>query len=237
MPASTSSFTFRCGECNRLLGVSRSRIGATVTCPKCGTELIVPRPEDEPAESGRGTSEPVTPPASISGESAAALAGASSFLAGLGTGAAGPGPGEAASPFPAVAIETEPFSLRPSESARAHRVPDRSRPAPSPPRTEPPAAEPGPALVPTDLEPLRIPPISTDSLSAELRASTRSSDVVMPRTAFLLWSFVMLAALAVAFLSGLLAGRALWSGTGLPLNAPPAATPAERGLAAPPPAR
>ena len=42
---SVGSFTFRCGECNRLLGVSRSRVGQTIICPKCNTEQPVPNPD------------------------------------------------------------------------------------------------------------------------------------------------------------------------------------------------
>src|SRR5712672_3502858 len=37
---------FRCYQCNGLLGVSRSKVGAVVSCPKCGAELIVPEPVD-----------------------------------------------------------------------------------------------------------------------------------------------------------------------------------------------
>src|SRR3954454_10689258 len=40
---------FRCFQCNQLLGVSRSKAGSIVACPKCATELIVPAPDDGPA--------------------------------------------------------------------------------------------------------------------------------------------------------------------------------------------
>ena len=33
---------FRCFQCNQLLGVSRSKAGEVVSCPKCAAELIVP---------------------------------------------------------------------------------------------------------------------------------------------------------------------------------------------------
>src|SRR4051812_43340906 len=37
---------FRCYQCNQLLGVSRSKVGSVVACPKCATELIVPEPDE-----------------------------------------------------------------------------------------------------------------------------------------------------------------------------------------------
>jgi hypothetical protein len=207
-----SSFTFRCGECNRLLGVSRSRIGATVTCPKCGTELIVPEPEDEPTP-GAGAA-PGDPTVSASGEPV--LAGTPSPAVQTTTGgAADPG-------FPVVAVETEPFSLRPSEPSRPYRVPDRSRPAPT--GSQPPATEPFAPLVRTEPEPIRSLGVTTGS--TELRPlSPRAGDVLLPRTAFLLWPFVMLVALVFAFAAGLLAGHVLWHS--------PATPPAASNVAAP----
>ncbi len=41
---------FRCYRCNQLLGVSRTKVGAIVACPKCAAELVVPEPtEPSPA--------------------------------------------------------------------------------------------------------------------------------------------------------------------------------------------
>lgn len=37
---------FRCVYCDRLLGISRRKAGAVVTCPGCNEQLIVPNPED-----------------------------------------------------------------------------------------------------------------------------------------------------------------------------------------------
>ena len=50
---------FRCYRCNQLLGASSRRAGAVITCPKCGAELKVPRPEEqtvaaEASRSGQG---------------------------------------------------------------------------------------------------------------------------------------------------------------------------------------
>ena len=38
---------FRCFRCNQLLGVSRSKAGAVVACPKCRIDLVVPQPQPE----------------------------------------------------------------------------------------------------------------------------------------------------------------------------------------------
>ena len=37
---------FRCFRCNQLLGVSRTKAGEVVSCPKCAAELIVPELEE-----------------------------------------------------------------------------------------------------------------------------------------------------------------------------------------------
>src|SRR4051812_14471549 len=42
---------FRCYQCNQLLGVSRSKVGLTVSCPKCAADLIVPDPDEGPESS------------------------------------------------------------------------------------------------------------------------------------------------------------------------------------------
>jgi DNA-directed RNA polymerase subunit RPC12/RpoP len=42
---------FRCFQCQKLLGVSRSKAGAVVSCPKCGAGLLVPELSPEAAPS------------------------------------------------------------------------------------------------------------------------------------------------------------------------------------------
>ena len=39
---------FRCVQCNQLLGVSPSKVGSVVSCPRCAVELIVPEADDPP---------------------------------------------------------------------------------------------------------------------------------------------------------------------------------------------
>lgn len=201
-----SSFTFRCGECNRLLGVSRSRVGSTVQCPKCGTDLVVPDPDD-----GRATpTEVPAPESSVSGESATVGSTAGRETVG----------------FAGIALDPEPFSLRPRESSRPHRVPDRS---------SPPAAAPvvpaGGGLEGLRVEEPRLSGAEKPPLAPETRTLARSGDVILPRTALILWSFVMLVALVLAFTAGILAGHFLWkpSAATIPAAAVPAQPPAPRG--------
>jgi hypothetical protein len=54
---------FRCFQCQKLLGVSPSKAGAVVSCPKCGAGLLVPDlpPEGEPAAFPVVNTEPVNP--------------------------------------------------------------------------------------------------------------------------------------------------------------------------------
>lgn len=210
---SAGSFTFRCGECNRLLGISRSRVGTVVSCPKCGRELVVPDPGDGPAPGGA--------PGSGAGPSASGSDEAAAVAAGAGTGAAG---------FPALQIEPEPLSLRPKEPARPYRVPDR-RPAAPEPASGSEASGTGFVAVQAE-ETLRERPRTAPS--PELRAAPRSGDVVMPRTAFLLWSFAMLVALVGAFGAGLLAGHLFWpAGAGAAPTAVAASAPAAKAAPAP----
>ncbi|MHC5542018.1 hypothetical protein ACYOEI_27680, partial [Singulisphaera rosea] len=49
---------FRCYQCNQLLGVSRSKIGTTLRCPKCDADLIVPDPDDVAENAGVTTVSP-----------------------------------------------------------------------------------------------------------------------------------------------------------------------------------
>lgn len=190
-----SSFTFRCADCNRLLGVSRSRIGSTVQCPKCGVDLVVPDPDQDNDDRPETRGEP----SSSSGESATVGAQADG----------------AAPAFAGLSIEPEPLSLRSRESARPFRMPDHR--AAAEPVAAPESAEGRLAGLRVEEPPLRE--LSPASLDPGARALARPGDVVLPRTALLLWSFVMLVALVMSFAAGVLAGHFLWTAT--PAAAPP----------------
>lgn len=41
---------FRCAYCNQLMGISRRKAGTIVRCPKCSGQVVVPNPDDQPAD-------------------------------------------------------------------------------------------------------------------------------------------------------------------------------------------
>lgn len=44
---------FRCGHCNRLLGIATRKAGAETTCPHCGATITVPTPAEESGKTER----------------------------------------------------------------------------------------------------------------------------------------------------------------------------------------
>jgi len=204
---------FRCYQCNQLLGVSRSKIGAVVACPKCRTDLIVPDPdavELPPNSSDAGLdlrdydterNEPL---------------------------------------FPADLLDIRPEDIRvehpldwprpspeiPRESAVEAELERRSGSAVesfvAPSNVSAPGAgftaEPVPTqrTAPTQVITERaevVPPIQLEPssvLKGGRVGSSRSRDVTLPRSTVVFWSFFVLVAQAFAFLAGLLAGHFLW---------------------------
>jgi DNA-directed RNA polymerase subunit RPC12/RpoP len=334
---------FRCFQCNRLLGVSRHKVGTVVACPKCGVELLVPDPdqaaadatgagpEPDPAQVFRNLLGPRPEPDALDfgPEDIRALPGSPArpgpgpspareapppFLAAPPAEAPGPSadfsflqaepislrseaptrrvkdssspgpPPPPAEPNPFQAIEPGPATPRPEPTSRA-KAPDRPRPepepAPAPPpfptiQTEPPALrdeparrapttpaaspeppgpptapspwtapanQPEPAATPTfpavqvEPAPLRDPPppilppvrVEPPSIAPERTPTTRRSDVVLPRSAVILWSFFVLLALAASFGAGLLAGHFVWTNRPPTLPTAPAPAPKSSG--------
>ncbi|MCS6977087.1 MAG: hypothetical protein NZM31_08795 [Gemmatales bacterium] len=59
---------FRCAYCNQLLGIARRKAGTAVNCPTCGKQIVVPTPEEGPAEEPRQKatgSEALSPPQNL----------------------------------------------------------------------------------------------------------------------------------------------------------------------------
>jgi hypothetical protein len=172
-------------SCTKLLGASRSRVGQVVDCPRCRAEITIPSPE----ASGSGT------PTSRSGEvyAASTMERAPSTTVAA-TAQPGVMPPPAFQPyFPEIQLGDDTLSLRGGSSEQSVRVPDRGVAsqvdfhAPLPKTQE---LEALPGLKPVQPQP-------------------RRSDVVLPRTAVILWSFIVLMSISFAFLAGFLAGRAI----------------------------
>jgi hypothetical protein len=206
---------FRCYRCNTLLGVSRSKIGSVIACVKCGTELVVPDPDEAPVSE-----------ASVSAESTP------SSLA---------EPSLQSAPALDVGIPLAIKDIRPEDIRIEVDVPweplvpssPPSEPAIGPLQTEfSPEPEPEPTPVPAAPEPISaarivpppepprpvvepepvVPKIEVEAVSIRRERSTpgRPRDLTLPRTVVAFWSLFVLIAQALAFVAGLLAGHYLW---------------------------
>lgn len=178
-----SAFTFRCPHCRKLLGASRSRVGTAIACPRCGHDLTVPEPDGvvpEPPTTPSGETPSLAPPASAAGRA---------------TGERSPSPPPAFEAFfPQLELRDDPFALRSAASDRLHRIPLPTRTGSTS------GSDPGD-------------PASSSSEQVPAPAGTptaRRNDVILPRTALILWSLIVLLSLVATFAAGLLAGHFLW---------------------------
>ncbi len=217
---SASPIKFRCFQCHKLLGVSPSKVGAVVSCPRCAAELIVPDPSDD-AEAGTTSEvEAVFPPPPPPEVVAPKTPSSSRIAPAVVPWDAPPEPesdSRVERPVETVeaafaGIKIEPVSLRPEPS----RV--RPEPRPAPPRE---------VVVLPDLR-VEIPAIREEaaprlpiSPSLTRDVGPRRNDVILPRTTVVLWSFLVLLAVVSAFSAGLLAGRFLWA-KGIAISSPTA---------------
>jgi hypothetical protein len=216
--STASPIRFRCFRCGKLLGVSRSKAGAVVSCPGCSVELQVPEPSDAPEASKDPTppllrdSTPDMPPALLDSGTTAPPRSSSSgsrIEPVVVPWDAHPEPEPDPLPGPVFpAIQTEGLTLRTEPLPRSKGAARAKSDA---------ALEPVilPNLVvveePSLREAIALPAVAS-SASSSLRATgARRDDVVLPRSAVVLWSFAVLIGLALAFAAGLLAGRFVWA--------------------------
>ena len=215
---------FRCFQCNKLLGVSRSKAGAVVACPQCSAELVVPEAaataSPTPSPDPMPTETPKSSPSSSRIEPVVVLWDATP---------SSEGSSDVDPAFPAV--QFEPVSLRAEPAARSRPAP---RAAKSSSRDDGQAVDvdvaaamalPGVVFAGPPAEQVVLPALAVESPSlrdepahrgdpariSPRERSVKRDDVVFPRTALILWSFVVLLALVSAFAAGLLAGRFLWA--------------------------
>jgi hypothetical protein len=189
-------FKFRCYQCQKLIGAPSSRFGSIVKCPKCGVELIVPSPIDEPKP------EPEPDPDAFR-------------LEDLGL-RLDPEPISKPISKPTVATISPLAPAGPDPVAFLNRL-DEIGESPAPEAADGQSEEPGGPEPGTDVSP-DLPEPEVEPLVSRKRARTasqtagpapRSRDVVLPRTAAVAWALFGLLGLAFAFLAGVLLGQRL----------------------------
>jgi phage FluMu protein Com len=206
---------FRCHHCNQLLGVSRSKAGRVVNCPKCKNGLVVPDPDEGPAPAEAPAGSESTP-----AFLAALDAGMPIELADIRPEDIRAEPGEEWRPLP---IDTGPPGPAPApflapgggagDPGRTYPLDLETAPTPLVDVVAPAAAVPsaGAAGGLSRAEPV-VPPIrlAAPTLVVDRTAPVRGRDLVLSRTVVASWSLFVLMAQALAFFAGLLAGHFLW---------------------------
>jgi hypothetical protein len=219
---------FRCYRCNTLLGVSRAKIGSVIACVKCGTELVVPDPDEAPVSEASVSAAVSTP----SGLAEPTLENAPARDAGIplalqdirpediriepevpwnpsvpSSAPAEPTIGPLQTEFEAVTgtgtgIEIEIEIETEPRSAPAAPDPVFAARIVPPPEPSRPVAEPEPIVPKIEVEPVRI--------VRERSRPGRPRDLTIPRSVVAFWSLFVLIAQALGFVAGLLAGHYLW---------------------------
>ena len=228
-----SPLKFRCYQCNQLLGVPPKKAGSVIACPRCGAELLVPRPESEPVPSLAQELVPVPAGRSRSRGSAAdaeptrSEAGSiPSFANELGTGipedlvALRPEDIRVEAEFADLVISTnEPTSLTGEPAAASAPVGISPEPisadtflADVPPvsriSTQATAEQP-----PVDAAPSGVLPeisIEPPSILPMNRRIGPVREVLIQPAVLLVWSMIVLLSLPLSFIAGLLIGHFLW---------------------------
>ncbi len=208
---------FRCYRCNQMIGVSRSKAGAVVACPKCQVENVVPEADD-----------------------VAELLGAASSTGSMEGGISleqldfrpediRAEPGSECPPFlfpltspeiafdPVASPEVVTATVETPSEVVEIPIPVERAIAPPPVQASPPPTAPARALIPPRPPDLArgIPAIELDdsptmSRSQRIAPYVRSRDLVLPRSVVASWSLFVILALALAFAAGLFAGHYVW---------------------------
>ena len=182
---------FRCSACAKLLGISPRKAGRAIQCPQCGTELIVPSPDDDLADDDQE---------------------ATDFAElGIDLGYSNP------LGIQAVARAPTKVDARPPDEAEAlaflGQIAESGLAGPeSPPSAD--LAETA-ADDETDEEPIVATapePLVPQPPRSRVRATEfdRRRDVNLPRTAVIAWALFALLSLALSFVAGLMIGHYRW---------------------------
>lgn len=205
---------FRCDRCGQLLGVSPSRAGRPVKCPKCGAGLLVPSPGDPeiPSASTDTTNAPGEPSSSPSSGFFDAVDLDQDDLRNLFPVDAGED--QDGDKAPPLLSDPETNEDEANDTALVSIPPERPEQ-----RRQGPIIEEVGGTGPESISALFAERSGPEGRSAELEpwasAGSRprgARDVLVPRMALLAWSLFVLLALFLAFLAGLLVGHFVWKG-------------------------
>jgi hypothetical protein len=215
---------FRCFQCNQLLGVSRSKAGEVVSCPKCAAELIVPELGEVAPQlaAGAGTQGGIE----NGGVNAPRTVPSSAFESGSTLDLLDIRPEDIRVEAGVVGVSPPPYTYKspgpmepePEEEPAPEPEPETRRVEPTeiarPKTLVEPATPPDYQVV---TAPTVVPPIQTNEpLQAPHPRRTvapppRSRDLVIPRSVVTAWSLFVLLALGMTFVAGLLAGHYVWA--------------------------
>jgi hypothetical protein len=209
---------FRCFACNQLLGVSRSKAGEVVSCPKCAAELIVPELDEVAPQLSSGAGAGAQTAFENGGMSAPRTSPSPALESGPSLDLLDIRPEDIRVEAGVVPISPPPYTYKPpgSEESEPEPEPRQAEPAPEVARLGTviePVPSPAYQVAP---QPTVVPPIHTDEpLQAPqprraVAPPPRSRDLVIPRSVVTSWSLFVLLALGMTFLAGLLAGHYVW---------------------------
>lgn len=227
---------FRCYQCNQLLGVPPKRAGSVIACPRCGAELLVPRPESEPEPV---LAEEMAPGTVAAGRSRSRGSASSAEIAGSVAGSMPSFMNELGSAIPEDLVALRPEDIR-VEAEFVDLVVTTNEPTSvtSEPALTSDQVGFSPELISADTFLAEPPPVSRiltqatteqppplgaapgtvlpeisiepPSILPSNRQTGPVREVLIQPAVLLIWSMIVLLSLPMAFIAGLLIGHFLW---------------------------
>ena len=186
---------FRCSACAKLLGISPRKAGREIQCPHCGTELIVPSPDDDLATDDQDSADFADLGIDLGYSSELGIQPVERASV-----ASTERPPNEAEAFAYLGQIAEPDLIEPEPNLTDFAGTDASDVSADDETDEEP-------LVATTPEPL-VP--RTHRPRARAPELDRRRDVNLPRTAVILWAMFALFSLAFSFVAGLMIGHYRW---------------------------